>query len=153
MLIRTFVLVFSVFSIFLFGGCVRNNDVFILGQFESEIDIKAKNTEYKGTVFFNGVDSTSFVFSSPEALEGISVTSNSSGTKYAVGDTEYSTQEGDNALFLLNSVLMDMKNKTICIDSVNSLSTNDEAYEVVIDESGTNVSIVSGQYQYSFCVV
>lgn len=153
MLIRTFVLVFSVFSIFLFGGCVRNNDVFILGQFESEIDIKAKNTEYKGTVFFNGVDSTSFVFSSPEELEGISVTSNSSGTKYAVGDTEYSTQEGDNALFLLNSVLMDMKNKTICIDSVNSLNTSDEAYEVVIDESGTNVSIVSGQYQYSFCVV
>ena len=153
MLIRTFVLVFSVFTIFLFGGCVRNNDVFILGQFEREIDIKAKNTEYKGTVFFNGVDSTSFVFSSPEELEGISVTSNSSGTKYAVGDTEYSTQEGENALFLLNSVLMDMKNKTICIDSVNSLSTNDEVYEVVIDESGTNVSIVSGQYQYSFCVM
>ena len=98
MLIRTFVLVFCAFIIFLFGGCVKNNDEFILTQFESEIDIRAKNTEYKGTVFFDGEDAVSFIFSKPETLSGIKITSDSDGTEYAVGDIMYDISEKNNAI-------------------------------------------------------
>ena len=145
---RTFIFMCCLSVILLFSGCGKTKEVLTFQDFESEVYITSDDTEYKGTVIFDGTSSVKVTLTYPETVSGLEILCNSESTVLKKGDTiTYSKQR--NPVNVLKEIFLYPLKQTVYISDDDIYVFDGYSYKIESEENKP-VHIKTDDYEYSF---
>ena len=148
MLNRTFIFMCCLVLILLFGGCGKTKEVLTFRDFKSEVYITAGDTEYKGTVIFDGKDSAKVILSFPETVSGYEILCSSEGTTIKKDDIVTSLKQ-KNPFSQLRGILLYPIKQTIYISDDNKYILNGRSCTIET-HNDKPVHVKTDDCEYSF---